>query len=225
MQNEVLLLFSERDPARAIARLGQLKLLRFLHRHLCYTKSVKRTVAAVPKPLAWWGRRFPDSVIDKPIVYLMALSSESSQALVPRMIRRLALSREQAKKMSTGRRRVDHALKRLTGIGKLQPSQVYRLLEDFLDEALVLLLAKQRSTQPRVRGLLQRYLVAYMKNKAVKTALTGRDLQAMGLQPGPQYTTILGKLLDARIDGVATTEAEERVFVRKWLGKQDIRND
>jgi hypothetical protein len=53
---------------------------------------------------------------------------------------------------------------------------------------------------------------------AVKTALTGRDLQVMGLLPGPQYTTILGKLLDARLDGVVTTEADERVFVQKRFG-------
>jgi tRNA nucleotidyltransferase (CCA-adding enzyme) len=225
LQNEVLLLFAERDPVRAIARLGQLKLLRFLHRHLCYTKSVKRTVAAVPKALAWWGRRFPDSVIDKPIVYLMALSSESSPAFVATMIRRLALSREQAKKMSSGRRRVDRALKRLTDPGTVRRSQLFRLLVDFSDEACVLLLAKQRSMQSRLRGLLKRQLVVYMKNRAMKTVLTGRDLQAMGLQPGPQYTTILGKLLDARIDGVATTEAEERVFVRKWLGNQNVHND
>lgn len=225
LQNEVLLLFAERDPVRAIARLGQLKLLRFLHRHLGYTKSVKRTVAAVPKALAWWGRRFPDSVIDKPIVYLMVLSSESSQAVVATMIRRLALSREQAKKMSTGRDRVNRALKRLTDSGAVRHSQVFRLLADFSDEALVLLMAKQRSTQSGLRGLLKRQLVAYMKNKAVKTALTGRDLQAMGLQPGPQYTTVLGKLLDARIDGKVSTEEEERVFVRKWLGNQNVRND
>lgn len=60
---------------------------------------------------------------------------------------------------------------------------------------------------------------------AVKTALTGRNLQGMGLLPGPLYTTILGKLLDARIDGTITTEAEERVFLQKWLGNQNVRND
>ncbi|HEU0069101.1 MAG TPA: hypothetical protein VFQ26_07580, partial [Nitrospiraceae bacterium] len=60
-------------------------------------------------------------------------------------------------------------------------------------------------------------LVAYMKNRAMKTVLTGRDLQAMGLQPGPQYKTILGKLLDARIDGLITTEADERALVKKQL--------
>ncbi len=219
LQNEILLLFAEHDPVRAIARLRQLKLLRFLHRCLCYTTKVKRVVTAVPKAFSWWARRFPDSVIDRPIVYLMALSSESSSVVVAAMIRRLVLSREQAKNVSVGGRRVDRALKRLTNKGTVRPSQGYRLLEDFSNEALVLLLAKQVSAQHGVRlSLLKRHLVAYVKKKAIKTALTGRDLQAMGLKPGPQYKTILGKLLDARIDGMITTEADERAFVRKQLG-------
>jgi tRNA nucleotidyltransferase (CCA-adding enzyme) len=219
LQNEILLLFAEHDPVRAIARLRQLKLLRFLHRCLCYTTKVKRVVTAVPKAFSWWARRFPDSVIDRPIVYLMALSSESSTVVVAAMIRRLVLSREQAKNVSAGGRRVDRALKRLTNKGTVRPSQVYRLLEDFSNEGLVLLLAKQVSAQHGVRlSLLKRHLVTYVNNKAIKTALTGRDLQAMGLQPGPQYKTILGELLDARIDGMITTEADERAFVQKQLG-------
>jgi tRNA nucleotidyltransferase (CCA-adding enzyme) len=80
----------------------------------------------------------------------------------------------------------------------------------------VLLLAKQVGRQHGVRlSLLKRHLLTYVKNRTVKTALTGLDLQAMGLKPGPQYKTILGKLLDARIDGMITTEAEERAFVQK----------
>jgi tRNA nucleotidyltransferase (CCA-adding enzyme) len=80
----------------------------------------------------------------------------------------------------------------------------------------VLLLAKQMNAQFGARvSLLKRHLVAYVKNKDVKTALTGRDLQAMGLQPGPQYKAILGKLLDARIDGTIKTVADERALVEK----------
>jgi tRNA nucleotidyltransferase (CCA-adding enzyme) len=218
LQNEILLLFAEHDPVRAIVRLGQLKLLRFLHRRLCYTKNVKRVVTAVPKALAWWARRFQDSVIDRPIVYLMALSSESSAVVVAALIRRLALSREQAKNVSAGGSRVDRALNRLTNKGIVRPSQAYRLLADFSDEALVLLLAKQVGAQHGVRAsLLKRYLLAHVKNRAIKTALTGRDLQAMGLQPGPRYKTILGKLLDARIDGMVTTEADERALASRLL--------
>jgi tRNA nucleotidyltransferase (CCA-adding enzyme) len=219
LQNEILLLFAEDDPVRAIARLAQLKLLRFLHRRLCYTTNVMRVITAVSEALAWWARRFPDSVIDKQIVYLMALSSESSPVVVAAMIRRLALSREQAKNVSAGGSLVDRALKRLTHRGTVRPSQAYRLLVEFSDEALVLLLAKQVSAQHGVRvSLLKRHLVAYGRNRAIKTVLTGRDLQTMGLKPGPQYKTILGELLDARIDGMITTEADERVFVQKQLG-------
>ena len=128
--------------------------------------------------------------------------------------------------MNIGRHRVDRALKRLTDPGTVRHSQVFRLLADFSDDALVLLLAKQQGVQSAGGGSpLKRHLAEYMKNKAVKTALTGRDLQAMGLQPGPQYTTILGKLLDARIDGTITTEAEERVFVRKRLGQRGVFDD
>jgi len=215
LRNEILLLFAERDPLRAIARMGQLKLLRFLHRRLCYTKNVRQVVTAVPKALVWWARRFPDSVIDRPILYLIALLSESSPVVAASVIRRLALSREQSKHVSAGGRRIDRVLKRLNDQETIRPSQAYRLLADLSDEVLVLLLATQQRARQGVR--LKRHLVAYVKNKAVKTALTGRDLQAMGLQPGPQYKILLGKLLDARIDGIITTEAEERVFVRKRL--------
>lgn len=110
-------------------------------------------------------------------------------------------------------------MKRLTERGALRPSQVYRLLVDLPDEARVLLLAKQMSRQQAARlSLLRRYLKVYEKSRAVTTVLKGRDLQAMGLKPGPQYGVILGKLLDARIDGTITSERDERAFVQKQLG-------
>ncbi len=218
LQNEILLLLGERDPVRVMARLSQLTLLRFLHRRLCFTTKVKQVVTAVPKALTWWTRRFPDREIDKPIVYFMALSSESSPAVVATMIRRLALSREQARKVSAGEALVEHILKRLADKGIIRPSQVYRLLVDLPDETLVLALAKQMSLQHAViLSRLKGQLAAYMKNRTIKTALTGRDLQSMGLKPGPQYGTILDKLLDARIDRTITTEAEARALVYTLL--------
>ena len=221
LQNEIVLLLAERDPVRAIVRLAQLKLLRFLHRRLCYTKNVRPVVTAVPKALVWCARRFPEFVTDRPTVYLMALSSQSSPAVVATMIRRLALSREQARNLSAGGSRIDRVWKQLIDRKTVRPSQVYRLLAGFSNEALVLLLAKQVAIQHKVRlSLLKRHLMAYMKSRTFKTVLTGGDLQTMGLKPGPQYKTILEGLLDARIDGMITTEAEERAFVQKRIGLQ-----
>jgi tRNA nucleotidyltransferase (CCA-adding enzyme) len=93
-------------------------------------------------------------------------------------------------------------------------------LADFSDEACVLLLAKQQRLQSVVRlSLLKRQLVAYMKNRAMKTVLTGWDLQAMGLQPGPQFKKILGRLLDARLNGKVKTEFEERELLQQLIQK------
>ncbi|MDP3598564.1 MAG: hypothetical protein Q8S75_16385, partial [Nitrospirota bacterium] len=134
------------------------------------------------------------------------------------MIRRLALSREQARKVSAGGTLVDRVLKRLADERIVRPSQVYRLLVDLPDEALVLALATQMSLQQAaILSRLKGQLVAYMKNRTIKTTLMGRDLQSMGLMPGPQYGTILGKLLEARIDGTITTESDERALAYKLL--------
>ena len=111
----------------------------------------------------------------------MALSSESSPAVLAGIIRRLALSREQAKKVSTGGPLVYRALKRLTDKRTVRPSQVYRLLEDFSDEALVLLLAKQASAQQGERlSLLKRYLLAYVKNKGCQSGADGAGWRPWG---------------------------------------------
>jgi tRNA nucleotidyltransferase (CCA-adding enzyme) len=44
----------------------------------------------------------------------------------------------------------------------------------------------------------------------VKPLLTGADLKAMGLKPGPQFRQILDRLLDARLNGEVHTEQDER---------------
>jgi tRNA nucleotidyltransferase (CCA-adding enzyme) len=45
--------------------------------------------------------------------------------------------------------------------------------------------------------------------------LTGADLKAMGLKPGPKFKQILDRLLDARLNGEVKTEADERAVVHR----------
>ena len=46
----------------------------------------------------------------------------------------------------------------------------------------------------------------------VKPTLTGKELKALGLKPGPLYRTILARLTEARLDGEVTSE--ERALVK-----------
>ncbi len=71
---------------------------------------------------------------------------------------------------------------------------------------------------PAVSRSLRRYWVEY---RQITPALKGRDLLAMGVAAGPAVGNLLAELRTARLDGMATTEAEERRWVQKQL-KADI---
>ena len=57
--------------------------------------------------------------------------------------------------------------------------------------------------------------------RRVKTCLSGDDLRAMGLKPGPSYGVWLDTLLAARLDGEIKDEAGELALLRQ-LAAEDF---
>ncbi|GAJ20895.1 unnamed protein product [marine sediment metagenome] len=55
------------------------------------------------------------------------------------------------------------------------------------------------------------------KLRYVKSALTGNDLQKMGVAPGPQMKEILNLLQEARLDGKVTSKRGEVEVVEGWV--------
>jgi tRNA nucleotidyltransferase (CCA-adding enzyme) len=101
-------------------------------------------------------------------------------------------------------------LRRLARRPAPKPSETYHALNGLADETLLLLMAKARPDS--VKRQVSAYLTTYQRTKP---SLTGTDLKALGLKPGPQFKKILDRLLDARLDGDVKNEAGERELVRK----------
>jgi tRNA nucleotidyltransferase (CCA-adding enzyme) len=80
------------------------------------------------------------------------------------------------------------------------------------DEALVAIMAQ--SPSDRVKRLVSAYLTAW---REAKPRLTGKDLQSMGIKPGPIYSKVLKQLRDAHLDGIVKTETEERSLIEKLI--------
>ena len=53
--------------------------------------------------------------------------------------------------------------------------------------------------------------------------LTGDDLQAMGFQPGPLFSRILGALEEAQLEGQISTREEAEELVRDKFGSKQRR--
>ncbi|MFO0701845.1 MAG: hypothetical protein U0236_21735 [Nitrospira sp.] len=100
-------------------------------------------------------------------------------------------------------------LRQLASKRPLKPARVHHLLAGLSDETLLILMAKSKGDT--VKRHISAFLTTYQH---VKPILTGKDLKAMGLKPGPQFK-ILDQLLDARLNGEVKTEADERQFVQQ----------
>ena len=97
---------------------------------------------------------------------------------------------------------------------ELSPSSIYRLLHDYSPQAVT---ANSLACEPPVAH--QHIQLFLTKLRYVRTALTGDDLQRMGIAPGPRMKEILQRLHEARLDGKVTTKKGEMEMVEGWTRK------
>ena len=97
----------------------------------------------------------------------------------------------------------------------LPRSRLVCLVQEFCKEAV---LAVSRLTASAAAA---RRLTEYLNElRFVAPSLNGRDLLAMGVPGGPMVGQVLRELRDAKLDGEASTEEEERRLVREILTRQ-----
>ncbi|HUP27007.1 MAG TPA: hypothetical protein VM409_01125, partial [Chloroflexia bacterium] len=68
-------------------------------------------------------------------------------------------------------------------------------------------------------------LTLYLNSlRHLKPALTGEYLMDLGVQPGPVFGELLGKLLEQKVAGNLPEREDEERFVREWLGSSGARD-
>jgi tRNA nucleotidyltransferase/poly(A) polymerase len=94
---------------------------------------------------------------------------------------------------------------------KLKPSAIYQALRGVPESALMILAA----LEPRPAA---RHIKTFLDElRHVSISVTGADLRAAGLKPGPAYREILDKLLFARLDGKIRTVSEEHKMLARLI--------
>ncbi len=207
---ELKLLFGEREPKQAIKRLAEFKLLRFIHAKLSWSDRMDWLLTALDEAVDWYRLLYLDRKVDIWLVYMMGLLELLPERAVKDILKRFPFSEQEATKLKTGRIGCHHVIRRLASKRSLKPAEVYHLLSGLSDETLLILMAKSKG------DIVKRHISAFLTTyQHVKPALTGTDLKAIGLKPGPQFKKILHQLLEARLNGDVQTETEERQFVQR----------
>ena len=214
LKHEFELIFDEQEPERVLCRLDELGVLGRIYPGLrCngWLVSAYRALReAVSRGL--WPALEEDFDLELPYFALLAyrLSLKETYALCARLHVR--------------RRTVDTlaAVTRLAGemdrlSQPLPPSELDRLLYKASDEVLVTLWAAAPTASARS------HIVEYARRlRYVSPTISGEDLKARGLKPGPAYGRILGALRAARLDGLITTPEEEQHLLEQLLTEESL---
>lgn len=209
---ELKLLLGERRPKRAVKRLADFDLLRFIHPKLVWSSRLESLLGAIEEAVDWYRLLYLDRKIDVWLVSMSGLMEVLPERAVLDVLKRFPFSQPESAKLKATRMGCHGVIRQLGKRPPLKPAEVYRLLSGLSDETLLGLMAKSKGEA--VKRQVSAFLTTYQH---VKPALTGADLKAMGLKPGPQFKKILDLLLDARLNGEVKTEAEERAYVRRLI--------
>jgi tRNA nucleotidyltransferase (CCA-adding enzyme) len=209
---ELKLLFSEGEPRQAIKRLAEIGLLRFIHPKLNWSDRLQKLLNAIDAAVDWYRLLYLDRKMDGWLVYVMGFLEMLPESGVKDVLKRFPFSEQETTRLKMARVGCHNTIRRLASNRPLKPAEVYHLLSGLSDETLLILMAKSKGDT--VKRHVSAFLTTY---RHVKLNLTGTDLTAMGLKPGPQFKQILAQLLDARLNGDVRTDTEERQFVQQMV--------
>jgi tRNA nucleotidyltransferase (CCA-adding enzyme) len=206
---ELVLMFSEAEPFKVLKRMKDFDLLKFLHPDLKSTPETERLFDSIAETLTWFRLLYLDIRIEKWFVYFLGLLDRLKDTAVEEALERLSVP-------ARVRERVQHARERYRGVlyvfnkeNELPPSRVYDLLAPLDIEAILVVMAKARL------DVAKKYISLYLTHlRNVKVMLTGDDLKALGIPPGPLYRKLLAELLDAKLDGLVRNREEEIDFAK-----------
>jgi len=212
--NELVIILKETDPIPALSRMAELDLLKFLHPALGFSPRIRKLFDEASRAVHWYELLYTGESCQRWLVYHLCLLAGLDRDAVSGLCSRLGIPARYREVLCLEREEGHRALQlleRRCARGKEpRASELYRLLKPFNGEVLLYLMARASSNDVR-----RWFSLFFTRLREVSPVLTGRDLRAMGVVPGPLFKKILATLLDARLNGRVTTREEEEALVRK----------
>jgi len=211
--NELRQILEEDDPAPAIRRLYDYHLLKIIHPDLKPSRKLFSGFASLKKVLDWHDLLFLDESYLRWAVYFMVLIREFNPEAAEEICARFELAPRHRMIFCKERYTADQLLFRLVRSLPLENSRMYRELAGFRIELLLYMMAVTRNEE--VKKALSHY-ITHLRH--ITSHIRGKDLQEMGIRPGPIYREILDAVMDARLNGYLETREDEIGFVRGYVG-------
>ena len=206
---ELKQILEEENPVPAIIRLNDFDLLKFIHPSIQFDKQLISILNSVKRVLAWHDLLFLDESYMKWVVYFLVLIHTCDLQYSEEICKRFELAPRYRRIFCEERFAAEKCVLDLARNLPLPNSRLYRKLIEFRTELILYMMAVTK--QEKVKKAISHY---FTNLRSVGVSIKGRDLQKMGIEPGPVYRQILQAALDAKLNGKLKTRKDELDFAR-----------
>jgi tRNA nucleotidyltransferase (CCA-adding enzyme) len=161
--------------------------------------------------MAWHDLLFLDESYMKWVVYFLVLIQTCDPQRSEEICTRFELAPRYKKIFCGERFAAEKCVLKMTRDLPVSNSTLYRELSGFRTELILYMMAI--SKQQMVKKAISLY---FTRLRRVMVSLKGKDLQQMGVEPGPIYREILQATLDAKLNGTLKTRKDELEFARSY---------
>jgi tRNA nucleotidyltransferase (CCA-adding enzyme) len=217
LRHELELIFAEPDPPGAVEAMARYDQLRFIHPRLAVPEGARPFLERLAEHLSWFRRSFPRETVSSWRVYFGALIYRLSPPDLKATAEKFNLSRRFSEQLRLAREDEPAILEEFSAKAEPSPGRVYSRLRGRSPEVLLIMMARSGS---RAAVCFHRFLSDYRR---VGGEVSGRDLEELGLPPGPAYREILEKLLLARLAGRVRSREDELALARRLIDKSPRR--
>jgi tRNA nucleotidyltransferase (CCA-adding enzyme) len=190
LYDELSLLFCETDPVRALRRLAEFDLLKFIHKDLTLTESLEMTFTSIQETIVWFKLLFLEERFNRSHLFLMALFEELNVSERSKALQRLYVPPSVRREINEG---LENSRKTLSRLRRASNRDIYFTLQplNLLTILFIMAKAKEKSQKKAVSLYLT-------KLRNTKQELTGENLKEMGYTPGPVFRSLCSEKLQTR---------------------------
>ena len=204
---ELQLIFKEEHPTRAMLRMEQLKLWRFIHPKLKYEASAHKLCTNAEEAIAWHSLTFDTEKLREWFVYILCLSTFLNAKQTMELALKLGFSEQPAQRLIKERRLVIEKSRLLGKLALESPVEIYETLNDISTEGLLAIMAASARRDEK------RIVAEYMgRLRYVKPKVNGNDLINAGLQRGVLIGRVMRALQRENLKNALPTKEDEIRF-------------
>jgi tRNA nucleotidyltransferase (CCA-adding enzyme) len=210
--NELKIILQEEKPLPALKRMEELGILHCMHTKFKTTKEIESLFAETAKVFDWYNLLFKKDSFERDLIFLAILQKDFTLEEVESMTADIGLAAKLGDRLKEIKACSDTIIDSL-GQTDRDKIALYKLLSPLKTETLLFIMSKAKSRP--VKEKISRFITE-LKDIRVETG--GKELEMLGIKPGPIYKEIKESIIAERLKGNISSKEGELDYIRKnWI--------